>query len=772
LGIHYRDINSETIKNRYPVPLIQETLKLLVGARIYNKLDVRAAYNLVWAKEGDEHKLAFRTRYGLFEPMVMQFGTTNASADFQGYINNTIQEAQDVFASAYPDNILIYSNSAKDHEQHVKWVKEHLLQAGLYVKPEKYDFHRDTVKYLGLLISTKGILMNQDKVNTVQNWSPEKETANGRLNNLFEVPKFLSFCNYFWRFIRRYSTIAEPLTRLTKKDVPFKWVEDQQRTCQEIIEKFTTIPILWHFDHEREVVIETDGSEYVSAGVLSQRNDDSILHPVALCSKKHSPATCHYDISNKELMALIKVLEEWRPDCEGAAHTRQLLSNHKNLEYVMSKKLLNWRQAQWSNFLSRFDYEIVYWPGIANGKADALIWRSGDLPEGRDERLKSMQLIVLNTKNLPQQLHILANDLSRGRTVPEQFEEAYIRDSFLNKVFEAVRNGSALKQITVAECSKVEGQHDTPLAGHPGREKTIDLLDRQYYWKTLRRQVDQYVRNCTKCQRSQTSGHTNFGVLRVLPLPEKPWEDISMDFVTGLPECSGFDAIWVIVDCISKMRYFVPCQMTVDVRSLADMFLKEIVKLRGLPRTIRSDRGPQFAAIFWKRLCENLGINRRLPTVFHPWTNGQTQRMKASIEQYLRIFTSHQQDDWVYWLPLAEFAANNRRSELTKCFAFFAVRGVDPRMTLTETMAAHGDSQMVDVNQVPATMQQIHEHLRVEMRWSQEMMEEGVNRNIGKMYFSHWKPPGVSARMWSVNLDASISGDYQTQGGHSCRPSE
>jgi hypothetical protein len=137
--------------------------------------------------------LAFRTRYRLFEPMVMQFGTTNAPADFQGYINNTIGEALDVFASAYLDHILIYSNSVQEHKQHVKWVMERLLEAGLYVKPEKYDFYRDSVKSLGLVISTNGILINQDKVNTVQNWSPEKKTANGQLKTLFEVQQFLGF---------------------------------------------------------------------------------------------------------------------------------------------------------------------------------------------------------------------------------------------------------------------------------------------------------------------------------------------------------------------------------------------------------------------------------------------------------------------------------------------------------------------------------------------------------------------------------------------------
>ena len=167
--IYYRDINSKTVKNWYPLPLIKETLNLLGRARIYMKLDVRGAYNLLRVEEGDEHKFAFRTRYGLYEPTVMQIGTTNGPAEFQGYINNAIREALDDFASAYLDDVLIYSNSEEEHIGHVKWIIQQLLEAGLYLKPEKCEFHKETLRYLGLIISTKGISMGKDKVQTIRN---------------------------------------------------------------------------------------------------------------------------------------------------------------------------------------------------------------------------------------------------------------------------------------------------------------------------------------------------------------------------------------------------------------------------------------------------------------------------------------------------------------------------------------------------------------------------------------------------------------------------
>jgi hypothetical protein len=188
----------------------------------------------------------------------MQFGTTNAPADVQGYINNAIRKALDDFASAHMDNVLIYSDSEEEHVGHVKWIMQRLLKAGLYLKPEKCEFHKKTVRYLGMIISTKGISMDEDKVVTVRNWSREKRTKNGRLNNVFEVQQFLGFCNYYRRLISKYSEKAELLTKLTKKDEPFVWKAEQQLAFETMVTTFTTARVFRHFDHEREVIIETD----------------------------------------------------------------------------------------------------------------------------------------------------------------------------------------------------------------------------------------------------------------------------------------------------------------------------------------------------------------------------------------------------------------------------------------------------------------------------------------------------------------------------------
>jgi hypothetical protein len=235
------------------------------------------------------------------------------------------------------------------------------------------------VKYLGFIISTTGTKIDPAKITTIQEW-PQPQ-------NVKDVQSFLGFANFYRRFIKGYSSIVAPLTRLTRKDIPFAWTSDCAHSFNDLKIAFTTAPILRHFDYDREVIVETDASDFVSAGVLSQYDDNGVLHPVAFFSRKHSPAECNYEIYDKELMAIVRAFEEWRPELEGALHPIQVLSDHKNLEYFMSTKLLNRRQTRWAEYLSRFNFRIVYHPGKAGGKPNALTRRSGDLPPGGDERL-------------------------------------------------------------------------------------------------------------------------------------------------------------------------------------------------------------------------------------------------------------------------------------------------------------------------------------------------------------------------------------------------
>jgi hypothetical protein len=478
--------------------------------------------------EGEEWKTAFRTCYGLFESLVIPFGLTNAPADFQHFINDVLQPFLDRFATVFLDDILIYSDTLKEHKQHVREVLEALSRAGLHLKPEKCEFFKTEVKYLGLIVSRDCTKMDPKKVSTVRDW----ETP----HNLKDVQAFLGFANFYRRFIKDYSKVVSPMTALTKKDVAFMWSPACQSAFDKLKEAFTSAPVLRHFDPDRQIVVETDASDYVSAGILSQYDEEGVLHPVAFFSKKHSPAECNYEIYDKELMAIVRCFEEWRPELESTVSPVQVLTDHKNLEYFMSTKLLNRRQARWSEFLSRFDFKISYRPGKAGGKPDALTRRSGDLPTEGDERLAHQSQTVLKSHNLdeelakscnaPDTMRLLADNspMIMRPTLDELFLEAYQTDPFPSQVLTMLDNQVRHSRlISLAECGRddnrltyrnriyvpnheplrlrlLQDHHDVPAAGHPGRAKTLELLTRTYYWKNMRQDVDRYVRNCHTCQ--------------------------------------------------------------------------------------------------------------------------------------------------------------------------------------------------------------------------------------------------------------------------------
>ncbi len=221
--------------------------------------------------------------------------------------------------------------------------------------------------------------MDPKKIEAIQEWKTPR--------SIRDVQSFVGFANFYRRFIRDFSAVIRPMMELTRKDTPFIWSSACSNAFQQLKEAFVTAPIFMKFDPDKQIVVECDASDYVTGGVLSQFDSTNTLRPVAYFSKKHTPAECNYEIYDKELMAIIRCFEAWRPELEGSAFPIHVLSDHKNLEYFMTTKTLSRRQARWSEYLSRFNFNIVYQPGNLNGKADALTRQSEDLPAKADERL-------------------------------------------------------------------------------------------------------------------------------------------------------------------------------------------------------------------------------------------------------------------------------------------------------------------------------------------------------------------------------------------------
>lgn len=259
--IDYRGLNNITVRNRHSIPLISETLSQLSRAKSYTKLDVISAFNKLRIKEGDEWRAAFTCRYGLFEPLVLLFGLCNGPASFQTYINNGLRGYLNQFCTAYMDDILIFSESLTEHREHVKKLLRRLREHGLQVDIAKCEFESTTVKYLGLIIYTQGIVMDPKKVASFQEWPTPRSVR--------DVQGFLGFANFYRRFIPEFSRLAIALNRLTKKEVPFSWDNNCESAFFQIKQTFKEGTMLAHFEPQRKTVLEIDASDYVTAAILS-----------------------------------------------------------------------------------------------------------------------------------------------------------------------------------------------------------------------------------------------------------------------------------------------------------------------------------------------------------------------------------------------------------------------------------------------------------------------------------------------------------------------
>jgi len=335
LCVDYQALNRITIPNHYPLPLMQELQDRVQGARWFTKMDLKNGFHLIQIREGDEWKTAFRNRYGLFEFQVMPFGLTNAPSTFQDMINHIFSDMLDVGVLAYMDDILIYANTEERHDNTVREVLKRLQRNGLAVSPEKCVWKTQEVEFLGYIIGQEGIKMSQEKVEAVLSWQ--------RPNSLTEVQSFLGFANFYRRFIQDYSRVAKPLTELTKKEAgkEWAWSPEAETAFKELKQRYTTAPVLAHFDASKPVIIETDASDFAIGAVLSQRDEENRLHPVTFHSRKFQPAEINYEIHDKELLAVVDAFKHWRRYCKGATHQVQVYSDHQNLEYFTTTKVLN-----------------------------------------------------------------------------------------------------------------------------------------------------------------------------------------------------------------------------------------------------------------------------------------------------------------------------------------------------------------------------------------------------------------------------------------------
>ena len=702
-----RAINNITVRYRFPIPRLDDMLDELHGACVFSKIDLKSGYHQIRMKEGDEWKTAFKTKLGLYEWLVMPFGLTNAPSTFMRLMNHVLRSFIGKFVVVYFDDILIYSKTLDDHVLHLREVFIVLKREQLFANLDKCTFCTDHVVFLGFVVSSKGVQVDEEKVKAIQEWPTPTNAA--------QVRSFHGLASFYRRFVRDFSTIAAPLTEVMKKNVAFAWGQAQEEAFTEIKGKLVNPPCLALPNFDKPFEVECDASGVGIGAVLMQDR-----RPIAYFSEKLSGATLNYPTYDKEMYALIRALETWQHYLlprEFVVHT-----DHESLKYLKGQQKLNKRHAQWMEFIEPFPYVIKYKQGKENVVADAL--------SRRYVLLSTLDAKLLGFEHI-KELYPEDREFSEIFTKCEKMASGdYFRhDGFLFRLGRLCVPSCSLRELLVREA------HGGGLMGHFGIAKTLGVIQEHFYWPRMKRDVERICGNCITCRKAKSKVQSH-GMYTPLPIPSSPWVDISMDFVLGLPRTKrGRDSVFVVVDRFSKMAHFIPCHKTDDASNVADLFFREIVRLHGMPRTIVSDRDTKFLSYFWKTLWAKLGTRLLFSTTCHPQTDGQTEVVNRTLSTLLRAIIKKNIKTWEDCLPHVEFAYNRAIHSSTKFSPFEIVYGFNPLTPLDLSPIPMSEHVNLDGEQKAKLVKQLHERARLNIERRTEQYAQQANKGRKRVIF-------------------------------------
>lgn len=631
--VDYRLLNSMTIKERYPMPVIEDEIAKLSGQAYFVTLDLASGYYQVPISEQSKALTAFVTPDGHYEFNRMPFGLANAPAVFQRMMNRVLGSARYSEATVYIDDVLIYAKNIDECLERLEHILKLLEAANLTLNLSKCEFLKEKIDYLGYEVSASGIRPGDKKVQSVLDFP--------RPNNAHTVRQFLGLVGYFRKFIKNFARIAYPLNKLLKKDVSWCWDDEQEESFKTLKAQLVNRPILAIYDPAAETELHTDASKLGVGGILMQRSSGcDTFKPVAFYSRQTSPEERNFHAYELETLAVVCSLRKFRVYLMG--QNFKIITDCSALRSTFLKRDIIPRIARWWLLLQEFQSTVEYRPGLKMAHVDAL--SRNPVLEGGDDKTSTLDVLdhyptvmAITGEDWLHTLQLGDSELSRIRDVLtsdldseglKQIKDGYvIKDNKLYKCVDGDKSDLRWVVPTGARWQLCRLNHDD--IGHLGVEKTLDRLRKTYWFPKMARFVKKYVGACIECAYSKKTSSKE-GELHPITKVESPFHTVHIDHLGPFVRSKRGNAyILVIVDAFTKFVFVRPVRNTKSL--VAIRVLEDIFYTFRIPDRIISDRGTCFTSHAFRKFCLDKGIKHVLNAVASPRSNGQVERYNRTI---------------------------------------------------------------------------------------------------------------------------------------------
>lgn len=649
LCVDYRALNRKTVKDKYPMPLIDDQIDRLQGHEFFTTLDLSQGYHQIPMAEESKHLTGFVTPDGHFEYNRMPFGLTNAPAVFQRMVHNLLSKRKIPGVVAYMDDIVLGSKSIGEGLEKLDQVLDLLQEANLTLNLKKCHFFKRNIEYLGFEISGEGVRPGSRKTEAVVSFPTPR--------SVHEVRQFIGLASFFRRFVKDFATIARPMTMLTKTNVKWCWEKEQKDAFAKIKEILTSRPVLTIYNPEHQTELHTDASQIGIGGVLLQREDEKgPLKVVAYFSRQTTTEERHLHSFELETLAVVMSLNRFRVYLLGIQF--KVVTDCNALRTTLTKRDLVPRIARWWLLVQDYDFTVEYRPGAQMMHADSL--SRNPIPEEDPVDLTVLSITQDCTSLLAVQLSdprlthikcILDKNCQEAKDVRNNY---VLKDG---KIYRKV--GTELKWAVPRDARWKVCQLCHDESGHFAFEKTLEKMRRDYWFPRMTQFVKKYVRACIPCGYAKQPAGKKEGFLHPITKPNVPFECIHIDHLGPFVRSKGGNTyVLGIIDAFTKFIVLRAVRNTKTRTSL--QVLREFFALFGTPKVLVSDRGTSFTSEEFKRFVESTKIRHVKNAVATPRANGQIERYNRSILGSLTALNIDKDDrNWDTELEKVQWSLNN-----------------------------------------------------------------------------------------------------------------